>query len=264
MAEPKIFEKKQPQKSDPELGMFTKFFEKICAQVAEIITSVRRVSHYVAPPEDALIAYPSTTVTVATPVKPGNPDIIATGGAAGYDRVLIFFNGQRISDKVWVICDGPGSLFVLASYDLIKWSGEDEIKPGEARAFTTAYELRVRSPISTTTYRLTEYEPILDHAIPAVAAVNIAQQGANQVIAAPGAGLRIRVVGLLLVATGAVTVTLQSAGNALTGAMSMPANGIIDTITDHFPLIMNTNEAFNITLSGGVQVSGFALYTVES
>ena len=264
MAEPKPTEKKQPQKSDPELGMFTRFFEKICLQVSEIIRNVSRVSHYAAPPEDALIAYPSTAVTVATPAKPGNPDIIATGGAAGYDRVLIFFNGQRISDKVWLINDGPGSLFVLTSYDLVKWSGEDEVKPGEFRAFTTAYELRVRSPLASTTYRLTEYEPILDHAIPAVAPVNIITIGANQIIAAPGAGLRIRVVGLLLVATGAVTVTLQSGANNLTGAMSMPANGIIDTITDHFPLIMNANEAFNISLGGGVQVSGFALYVVES
>jgi len=152
----------QPQKSDNELGLFTRFFEKIGAQVAEIIANVKRISHYASPPEDALIAYPATTVTVATPIKPGNPDIIAAGGAAGYDRVQIFFNGQRISDKVWVINDGPASLFVIASYNLIKWGGEDEILPGEWRAFTTIYELRVRSPDGTTKYRVTEYEPWLD------------------------------------------------------------------------------------------------------
>lgn len=233
--------------------------------IPKMVNYIKRIAHYVAPVETALIAYTSITITVATPVRPGSPDILAAGGAAGYDRIAIYFEEcPRTSDKVWVINDGPGSLFVITTYDYVKWSGEDEIKPGEARAFTTVYELRVRSPLATTTYRITEYEPILDHAIPAVATINIAQQAANQIIAAPGAGLRIRVVGLLLVATGATTVILLSGANALTGAMSMPANGIIDTITDRFPLMMNANEAFNITLGGAVQVSGFALYTVES
>lgn len=237
--------------------------------VIDALQSLRRISHYSAAPEDALIAYPSMTVTIATPVKPGNPEIIATAGAAGYDRVFIFFNGQRVSDKVWLINDGPGSLFVIASYNLTKWSGEDEIKPGEFRAFTSVYELRLRSPTAGTTYRVTEYEPdpadaVVRRVSPTGAAINIAANGVNTIIAAPGAGLRIKIVKMFFVCTGAVAITFRSDANDLTGAMSFAANGGLGLDTDIYPMEMNANEAFIMFLGGAVQVSGRVLYITEA
>ena len=226
--------KLQSQKSDNELGLFTRFFDKIGAQVVEIITLIKRISHYSFPPEDALIAYPSTAVTVATPIKPGNPDVLAAGGATGYDRVQIFFNGQRISDKVWVVNDGPGSLFVIASYNLIKWSGEDEIKPGESRAFTTAYELRVRSPIAATSYRITEYEPSdLCCTAASKSPLNILSN-ATLIAAASNISSSINVIGKKY-----MTVTLQATIN---GAATTDPAVTVDILTSQDNVTFDTYE----------------------
>lgn len=94
------------------------------------------------------------------------------------------------------------------------------------------------------------------------AIININTIGNNTIIAAPGAGLMIKITSIVFVCTGAVTVTLYSGTTALTGAMSFAANGGIDFGSDLFPLTLGTNEAFIINLGGGTQVSGFAEYIV--
>lgn len=109
------------------------------------------------------INYPQTTVTVATAVRPVDPDVLAVGGAAGYDRIVIFHELNRLSPKCWVINDGTEQaapiLYAIATSDGIKWSGESEILDHEFRAFFNVHEIRVRSPLATTRYRTTEYEP---------------------------------------------------------------------------------------------------------
>lgn len=110
------------------------------------------------------INYPQATVTVATPVRPADPDVIAVGGAAGYDRIVIFHELNRLSPKCWVMNDGDGAqgspiLYAVATSDGMKWSGESEILTHEFRAFFNVHEIRVRSPGATTRYRTTEYEP---------------------------------------------------------------------------------------------------------
>lgn len=144
-------------KTKPPSGWFTGIKSIISDGFLQIIRLVKKLH----PPDTALINAAQTTVTIATPTRPGNPDVLATASQTGYDRVFVYFDGQRISSKIWVINDGPGTLFVIASYNLIKWSGESEIFPGEFRAFFNVYELRVRSPNAATRYRLTEYEPDL-------------------------------------------------------------------------------------------------------
>lgn len=104
------------------------------------------------------INYPQTTVTVATATKPADPDVLTVGGAAGYDRIVIFHELHRLSPKCWVKNDGPGILYAVATSDGIKWSGESEIMLNEFRAFFNVYEIRVRSPDATTRYRTSEYE----------------------------------------------------------------------------------------------------------
>jgi hypothetical protein len=78
-------------------------------------------------------------------------------------------------------------------------------------------------------------------------------------VAAQAAGVKIRVVSLFLVNTTAQTVTFKSAagGTALTGAMALPANGVL-------VLPMNVTGWFEtaaaalleLALSGGTQISG--------
>ena len=109
------------------------------------------------------INYPQTTVTVATPVRPADPDVLAVGGAAGYDRIIIFHELNRLSPKCWVINDGAEQaapiLYAVATSDGMKWSGESEILNHEFRAFFNVHEIRVRSPNAATRYRTSEYEP---------------------------------------------------------------------------------------------------------
>ena len=110
------------------------------------------------------INYPQATVTAATAARPADPDVIAAGGAAGYDRIVIFHELNRLSPKCWVTNDGDGAqgtpiLYAIATSDGMKWSGESEIFTGEFRAFFNVHEIRVRLPGATTRYRATEYEP---------------------------------------------------------------------------------------------------------
>jgi len=139
----------------------SRWFTGIKSIISDGFLQIIRIVNKLRPPDDALINAPQTTVTIATPTKPESPEVLATAGQTGYDRVFVFLDGQRISSKIWVINDGPGTLFVIASYNLVKWSGESEIFLGEYRAFFNVYELRVRSPNAATRYRLTEYEPDL-------------------------------------------------------------------------------------------------------
>ena len=111
------------------------------------------------------INYPRATVTIATPLKPSDPDVLATGVVpGGYDRIVVFHELNRLSPKCWIINDGDGAagtpiLYAISTSDGIKWSGESEILTHETRCFLNVYELRVRSPGATTVYRVTEYEP---------------------------------------------------------------------------------------------------------
>lgn len=93
--------------------------------------------------------------------------------------------------------------------------------------------------------------------------VALAPSGTGDVeaIAAPGEGKRIVVVAIHLVASAATVVTLKSGSTALTGAMSLTANQIVDVDGGHACLPCNDNEAFQInqTVDG---VDGWATYVV--
>lgn len=111
------------------------------------------------------INYPQAAVTVATPLRPSDPDVLSTGVApGGYDRIVVFHELNRLSPKCWVMNDGDGAqgtpiLYAISTSDGIKWSGESEILTHEFRAFFNVYEIRVRSPNAATRYRTSEYEP---------------------------------------------------------------------------------------------------------
>lgn len=92
---------------------------------------------------------------------------------------------------------------------------------------------------------------------------------ATIVAAHANAGMRIKITGYHLVAAGAVTVKFVSGSTDLTGAMSfitgvphsLPPANRLDTPD---VLICGYSEAFKLTLSGAVQVSGWVTYEYVS
>ena len=97
---------------------------------------------------------------------------------------------------------------------------------------------------------------------PKFAAIDAASSGDNTIVAAV-TGKKIRVVALFLVAAGAVTVRFESGagGTALTGQMSLAANG-------GFALPYNpvgyfetaAGELLNMELGGAVSADGSLVY----
>jgi len=99
--------------------------------------------------------------------------------------------------------------------------------------------------------------------VPKYAIIDAASSGDNTIQAAAGAGIKIRVLSLFVVASAAVTVRFESAagGTALTGQMQLAANG-------GFVLPYNPNGWFetadnallNLELSGAISVDGGLQY----
>lgn len=94
------------------------------------------------------------------------------------------------------------------------------------------------------------------------AVISGATSGDNALVAAV-TGKKIRVISLFLIAAGAVTVRFESGagGTALTGVMSVAANGgmVLNTNYDGW---FQTAEGvlLNMELGGAVQVSGALTY----
>lgn len=97
------------------------------------------------------------------------------------------------------------------------------------------------------------------------AVLSIATSGDNEVIAAPTDGY-IVIDHINLVPAGAVDVRLKSGSTNLSGLYSLTTSqGFVLENSMHNEQGVITcarNEAFNINLSGAVQVSGFVRYRV--
>lgn len=95
--------------------------------------------------------------------------------------------------------------------------------------------------------------------------INAASSGANTIYAG-ATGLRIRVLGYVIVAAGAVTATWKSGSTGLTGAMSLitgvPAVAPMVANRDYGHLVTAAGDDLVLTLSGAVQVSGHAVIEV--
>jgi hypothetical protein len=71
-----------------------------------------------------------------------------------------------------------------------------------------------------------------------------------------------RVYKIFLVVTGATVITFKDGTTALSGAMSLPANGAIILDLDGQPwFVTSKNSAFFINSSAATQVSGTIYYT---
>jgi hypothetical protein len=86
-------------------------------------------------------------------------------------------------------------------------------------------------------------------------------------VAAQGAGVKIRIVGLFLVSTAANGLTFKSAagGTALTGAMALPANGSLVLPFNPMGYFETAaNALLELSLSGATQVSGTLQFVTVS
>lgn len=98
------------------------------------------------------------------------------------------------------------------------------------------------------------------------AVIDHATSGDNTIVAAPGAGKKIRVIGFFLVAGGAVTARFESgaSGTALTGQMSLAANGGVVSAYNPGGCFADcaANTLLNLELGGAVSVDGALTYQV--
>jgi len=96
-------------------------------------------------------------------------------------------------------------------------------------------------------------------------AINENTAASNEIIAAI-AGKQLCIVNLVFTVGGEINITLQSATNALSGAMDFGGTneprGFVSNHGD-FPLKTVSGEAFNILMSAAVQVSGYVVYYEE-
>jgi len=88
---------------------------------------------------------------------------------------------------------------------------------------------------------------------------NATGSGNTQVVAAQGAGVRIRVLSVFAIATTAVTIKFQSATTDISAGFPVGANSGFAIVNNHGIFQTAANEALNINLSGavatGVQVT---------
>lgn len=98
------------------------------------------------------------------------------------------------------------------------------------------------------------------------AAINATTPSAdNLIVAADTNGRKIKVVGYVIVATAATTVTWKRGTTALSGAMSLAANGGVSAPLNETTSWFDTavNEALVMTLGAGA-VQGHIVYVLES
>lgn len=102
------------------------------------------------------------------------------------------------------------------------------------------------------------------HAVLTAAVNATTTSGDNSIVAADTNGNRIKVIGYVLVAAAATTVTWKRGSTGLSGAMALAANGGIaapvNSETAWFQT--NANEALVITLGAGA-VQGHVAYVLE-
>lgn len=99
------------------------------------------------------------TITTAQTSDPNDPD------HPNYDRERVFVALERNAERVAVINDNPiggATLFIIISHDgEAHWTRERPIYPQETKIYYNVYELRLRSPVASSPYRVTEYQILI-------------------------------------------------------------------------------------------------------
>lgn len=231
----------------PPPDKYTGIFSGIASSLSKIAEGISRLVKKSTTPEDVLVNYPQTTVTIATPARPDCPEIIANAalGIVGYDRVAVYYDRHRIANRVWVTNDGGDTLFVITTHNSINWSGESQVFPGEFREYSDVYELRVRSPSACTMYRVTEYEP--NGILPA----NLCAF-TTQVVNAPAVGA------LLPNIVVPIGMTLVVRANVLNNGQVFLANSIANATNAAVPgnrITLNAGDAVRLYITNAILVA---------
>ena len=96
-------------------------------------------------------------------------------------------------------------------------------------------------------------------------AITFATAATHEIIAAV-AGKKIKIANLMLTVSGETNLTLKSNTTAISGPLDFGGTdeprGMVQNF-GNFPLETVAGEAFNITSSGAVQLSGYATYFTE-
>ena len=94
--------------------------------------------------------------------------------------------------------------------------------------------------------------------------IDTANAGQTEIIAAPGVGKHLRVMGYVLTgATAVVTAKWQSASTDKTGPMSFAAGPVVAPIDNGDGWMATAdNEALNLFLNSAIQVSGHLVYRI--
>lgn len=97
------------------------------------------------------------------------------------------------------------------------------------------------------------------------AVINFATAATHSIIAAV-TGKKIKITNIMLTVAGETNLTFKSATTAISGALDFGGTdeprGMVHSLGD-FPLETASGEAFQITSSGAVQVSGYVTYYTE-
>ena len=94
--------------------------------------------------------------------------------------------------------------------------------------------------------------------------VNASLSGDTEAVAAQGAGIRIRVVALYAVASGAATTKFKSSSTDISPATAFAANGgMVLPRNDHGWFQTAPNEALNANLNGAI-ATGFMIDWIQA
>lgn len=100
-------------------------------------------------------------------------------------------------------------------------------------------------------------------ATPVCVAVSQTGESAQTIVAAPGAGYRVRVLGFLLTSSGTGVVSVKSGSTVLT-AVVMPGGGVMPPAAG-WHMVGGENEALTVVCdTGGVVTKGHITYQVEA
>ena len=187
----------------------------------------------------------------------------AGAAASGYPRILQSIDGTTTAYTTVLTADSTQATSVytfdetiLAPYVAFEFT--QNATPGNLSAEAMAYGIGGGGGTTSSS----SPEIITTGTILALSCSTI---GDNTIIAAPGAGLRLRIYHIDWITAGAVTVIMRSAATALSGSYVFPDIGgyAFDGATSG-PIRCGTNEAFIINLSAGVALGGMIIYTATT
>ncbi len=96
-------------------------------------------------------------------------------------------------------------------------------------------------------------------------AIDVAGSGNNTLVAAPGAGFKLRVHDVVLISAGTVTARFEDGANgtALTGQMNLAVNtGFAPGFSPVGHFECSENTLLNLELSGAISVDGWLVYQI--